>query len=110
MTADEHDFACRLPEEQQEAARRDAWQFLEETVEETRELENGYAFRFPGGEEVTRTVLEAVERERDCCPFFRFELEMAPDQGPIWWKFLGPDGVKRFLEEELGKIAEAGER
>ena len=68
-------------------------------VEERRELSNGYAFRLP-----PRTLMSAAEwisRERRCCPFFTFELEVPRDAGPLWLRVTGSEGVKAFIRAEF---------
>lgn len=76
---------------------------LFELVEEVRELPNGYALRLPGD---TATFLRAarfVAHERECCPFFHFELALEPERGPFWLRLTGREGVKQFLQAELGQ-------
>ncbi|MGH7703918.1 MAG: hypothetical protein ACREMO_12555 [Gemmatimonadales bacterium] len=68
-------------------------------VSDTRELPDGLAFRFPSEE--YEAVMQFVARERLCCPFVRFTVELAPDRGPLWLRLTGPDGVKDFLRAEL---------
>ena len=43
-----------------------------------------------------------VAEERQCCPFFTFEMEQARDQGPVWLRVTGSDGVKEFIRAEFG--------
>jgi hypothetical protein len=45
---------------------------------------------------------EFMALERLCCPFLNFVLEIEPDQGPLWLKLTGPEGVKQVLQTELG--------
>lgn len=68
-------------------------------VEEKRELRNGYGFRLPPS--ALLTAAEWVSFERKCCPFFAFEIEQPKDQGPLWLRITGSEGVKAFIEEEF---------
>ena len=68
-------------------------------VQEKRELRNGYAFRLPTS--ALMTAAEWVSLERKCCPFFAFEIEQPKDQGPVWLRITGSEGVKAFIEEEF---------
>ena len=68
-------------------------------VQEKRELRNGYAFRLPPGTLVTAAQWVAFERK--CCPFFTFEMEQARDQGPLWLRLTGSEGVKAFIRAEF---------
>ena len=64
---------------------------------EVRELPDGYAFRFPGEGDWAGRLLRLIEAERQCCPFFEFELSFEPDQGPVWFHVRGSDEAKAFL-------------
>jgi hypothetical protein len=75
---------------------------LEGAIEETRELENGYAFRWPSDVVSLVEVAEFVEKERKCCPFLDFEIAVERECGPVWLKITGQEGVKAFLRVEFG--------
>ena len=72
---------------------------MTEAVEEIIELENGLAFRLPDHE--YHAVSEFVGRERLCCPFLRFTLDLAAERGPLHLELTGPEGVKDFIRAEL---------
>ena len=65
---------------------------------ETRELEDGYEFRFPGDSEWSDKLLELIHAERHCCQFLKFELSFEPYDGPIWFRVRGSAQAKVFLE------------
>jgi hypothetical protein len=67
---------------------------------ETRELENGYAYRFHG--EQYQLVTEFITHERRCCPFLTFTVTVAAERGPLWLQLTASGDVKPFLKEELG--------
>ncbi|MFW6079818.1 MAG: hypothetical protein ACODAE_09360 [Gemmatimonadota bacterium] len=96
-------IACRFSGDEA-AARLGEMRGLAEAVEEVRELDDGFALRYPGGDGMPgrlRMLAGFIERERECCPFFRFELELEPERGPIWLRLRGRPGVKEYLEREL---------
>ncbi|HEY7348514.1 MAG TPA: hypothetical protein VH599_09395 [Ktedonobacterales bacterium] len=66
-------------------------------VEQVRELDDGYAFRFPGGDTWASRLLEFTLTERRCCPFFTFELVFEPNEGPIWVHLRGSAAIKESL-------------
>jgi hypothetical protein len=72
---------------------------MTEAVEEIRELADGLAFRFPAEE--YDSVSEFVGRERLCCPFLTFTLEVSPERGPLGLRLTGAEGVKAFIRAEL---------
>lgn len=72
---------------------------LRSSVQETKELKNGFAFRLPPDAIVSTTQWIAYERK--CCPFFEFELEIAKDSGPVWLRITGDRGIKEFIRTEF---------
>jgi len=42
-------------------------------------------------------VVATIEAERHCCRFLRFELGVAPDEGPLSLTVTGPAGTREFL-------------
>lgn len=75
---------------------------LFQAVQEVRELPNGYAFRLPNDSATLLKAAEFVADERLCCPFFGFVLELGPEGEPLWLRLTGRDGVKPFIEAEVG--------
>jgi hypothetical protein len=69
---------------------------------ETVELANGFAFRFQDGTVSIGELAEWVSAERKCCPFLDFEIELQGNNGPLWLKLRGKDGVKTFMRSEFG--------
>lgn len=101
MTDSEHGVACRLSETERDREWDEVASEIYAAVEETRELEDGYAFRFPPGDDRARTLADYMLFERECCPFLRFELVLEPHGGPTWLRLRGEDGAKRFLRQQL---------
>jgi rhodanese-related sulfurtransferase len=69
------------------------------SVEERRELPDGFAYRFPGSDEFKDKLLAFAADERTCCAFFRIELAFKPGLGPIWLTLRGPEGAKDFIRQ-----------
>jgi hypothetical protein len=74
---------------------------LHELVQETREVANGYAFRYPADEPVLLLLAEFISLESRCCPFLDFTLEVDTRLDPAWLTLTGPEGVKESLLLEL---------
>ncbi len=70
-------IACKLTDEEQQR-----WEELSRKLfsgrERTNELEDGYEFVFPGEAEWATEVVRFVVLERECCPFFTFEMVFEP--------------------------------
>ena len=95
-------FACdmtAIPSGQRAAHHALIQRLMMEAAEEIRELPNGLAFRFPAEE--YDAVMEFVGRERLCCPFLAFTLEVSPERGPILLRLTGAEGVRDFIRAEL---------
>ncbi len=73
---------------------------LRGAIREIAELSEGYALRFEPS--VLLVVAEFVSLERLCCPFLDFVLEVEREGGPLWLRLTGRQGVKEFLQTELG--------
>lgn len=71
-------------------------------VQEVRELPDGYAFRLPGETAWLRKAADFIARERLCCPFFGFALQIEPEGGALWLSLTGREGVKPFIGAEIG--------
>jgi len=69
---------------------------------EIKELPDGYEIRFTNNPSLFTALSEWAALEQLCCPFLTVTLESHHDQGPIWLKATGNDGVKEFLRAELG--------
>jgi hypothetical protein len=97
-------LACDLaaiPLEEREAHELLARRLFFDAVPERQELPDGYAFRFRADQYALLTAF--IANERLCCPFFRFTLEVAPAQGPLWLRLTGDEGVKEFIHAEFPK-------
>src|SRR5690606_16863151 len=66
------------------------------------ELKNGYAFKFPGTDDVLDELIEFIKTERECCDFFIFGLSVSGDKSEAWLELTGEDGAKDFISSELG--------
>lgn len=71
-------------------------------VQEVRELADGFAFRLMNEEAILMQVAAFMAKERLCCPFFGFRIEMEPEGGPLWLTMTGREGVKPFIKTEIG--------
>jgi hypothetical protein len=97
-------FACNIngiPSEKR-AHYRHLVEALLHAITERRELSDGYSFRIDNEHLTTNQLVEWVNLERQCCPFFGFEILWEPENGPVWLQLTGPQGVKDFIVDEFG--------
>ncbi|WP_376797160.1 hypothetical protein [Thermogemmatispora sp.] len=70
-------------------------------AEEVEELSDGYAFRFRGEPAQLAAILALIKVERECAPLLAFELQFAPQRGPLWLRIRGPEGTKAYVRKGL---------
>ena len=97
-------FACDLtvmsPKER-DGYRQDRT-IIFDSVQQTREMPDGYAFRLQAESSMIVRVARWIGTERLCCPFFGFTIEIEREHGPIWLRINGGAGAKDFMKEEFG--------
>lgn len=74
-------------------------------VDEVQELEHGYAFRLPADVETLVALAESVARERLCCPFIHWRIEIEPAAQHAWLHMTGRDGTKAFTRAAFEETA-----
>lgn len=94
-------IACRLTDEEQGRRREELASKLFSGCKVTNELDDGYEFAFPGEANWAEKLMSFILSERECCPFFIFELIFDPEGGEISLRIRGPEGTKELLGAEL---------
>lgn len=59
-----------------------------------KELADGYRFRLPLENPMLFSVTEWISKERLCCPFFAFRLDIGQE---LWLSILGNEEVKAYI-------------
>ncbi len=97
-------FACELTaiEPNQRKEHLENVTRLFQTVKVIREQPDGYALEFELDNDILQRVTRFISLERLCCPFFAFTLEIEPRATSFWLSLTGPEGVKPFIQAELG--------
>ena len=65
-----------------------------------RESPDGFTFQLSADQ--YETACQFIARERLCCPFLRFTLDVPPERGAIRLRLSGPNGAKELIRTELG--------
>ncbi len=106
----ESPFACSreksLSKEQREHKKQIALK-MESARIETKELADGYVFRFRSEGISFAEVADWVATERLCCPFFDLAVEAERENGPVSLRITGREGVKAFIRGEF-KVLKVG--
>ncbi len=92
-----NEIACNLTEPEFRNRKSTVLQLAKDAIVETKELDDGYAFRFPSDVFWISELAELITGEHLCCPFLRFTLTVEAGDGPIWLELTGPEGSKDFL-------------
>ncbi|HXL55575.1 MAG TPA: hypothetical protein VN958_04910 [Chitinophagaceae bacterium] len=74
---------------------------LKKQILETKELKNGFAYKFSGSDSMVDELAIFVKTERICCDFFVFNLSINGDKSEAWLEITGPKGAKDFIKTEL---------
>ena len=72
-----------------------------QAIDGKRELPDGYAFRLSSERITAQQIVEWINLERSCCPFFGFEVHWEKENGPISLFLTGREGVKAFILSEF---------
>jgi len=82
---------------------------LKDKVGEMREVNGGYAFRYPA--ELLRPLAEWTVLEAKCCPFLDFQLELEPQPGgAAWLRLLGDEEVKEFVSTDFQPLIQLAQQ
>jgi hypothetical protein len=74
---------------------------LMQSIQELREVKNGYQFLFPNEAELISKIAEFILNERLCCPFLEFTLQVNVNNEPISLALVGPEGTQEFMRLEF---------
>jgi hypothetical protein len=100
-------IACTLTPGDLAARRDELLPGLVARAQERAERPDGFAWRFEARTDVLQAIAGAIDRERQCCAFLRFELTVEPGGGPVWLSVSGPAGTKELLADLLQRAEEA---
>ncbi|MEL7121303.1 MAG: hypothetical protein AAFO07_17785 [Bacteroidota bacterium] len=94
-------LVCNLTTSELQERKKTVLKSLKTKVVQKKELENGYAFEFPGTDEILDELIEFIKTERACCDFFVFRLSISGNKSEAWLELTGPEGTKAFISTEL---------
>lgn len=94
-------LSCKLMTPELQNRKETVLASLRKKVTQKKELENGYAFKFNGSDEMIDELTDFVKTERHCCDFFTFNLSISGDTSFLWFEITGPKEAKEFITTEL---------
>ena len=95
------DPTCKLTTPELQQRRSTVIESLKKQVIQTKELANGFAFKFTGTDKMVDELTEFIKTERACCDFFTFTLSVKGDKSETWLELTGAEGTKDFMKAEL---------
>jgi hypothetical protein len=90
-------IACSLDADALESRRQGLLAELLRRAGHREELPDGHRFRFAADDNIVALIARAIDAERRCCRFLRFQLTVEPGGGPIDLELTGPVGTREFL-------------
>ena len=97
-----NELSCKLTTPELQKRKETIIASLKQQILEKKELKNGYAYKFPGTDEMLDELTAFIKTERTCCSFFTFGLSVSGDQSEAWLELTGVEGAKDFITSELG--------
>lgn len=95
-------MSCTLTDVALRERKKSLLDIVQQKILEKVELENGYAYRFEGSDQMLGQLLELIRAERTCCSFLIFTLSASGPKDDLWLNITGAEGVKNFIIRELG--------
>ena len=98
MTSTDLPIACNLTDPEFQRRRANLLETFQGAILETKEIAEGYAYRFLADGNWIIELARLITFERECCPFLKFNLRIEPANGPVWLELTGPEGTREFLQ------------
>lgn len=73
-------------------------------VKEVDEVDNGYILKFEDKDDMLLKLMDYLMIEKECCPFFVFDLNIQPNSNGISLKISGQEGAKDMLKPLIDEI------
>jgi hypothetical protein len=89
--------ACTLSPEALKTRREGLLSRLLGRADAHEKLPHGHRLRFASARDTLSLIAGAVDAERECCRFLRFQIVVEPDGGPISLELTGPSGTREFV-------------
>lgn len=96
------ELVCKLTSPELQQRKATILTHLKNEIREKKELQNGFAFKFAGTDQMLDELTEFIKTERECCSFFIFNLSISSDKSEVWLELTGEQDVKEFIITELG--------
>jgi hypothetical protein len=92
-------LTCKLTSPELRIRKEQVIAALKSKILDSRELVDGYEYKFDASDDMLDQLTEFIKSERICCEFFDFGLNLKNNQ--VWLSITGPEGSKEFIKTEL---------
>jgi hypothetical protein len=92
-----NEIACALSPEALQARREGLLAELVKRSQRCERVAEGLRLHFQPDEGLIPLIGRMIDAERKCCRFLRFDLTVAPDDGPVTLDLTGPPGTADFI-------------
>lgn len=62
-------------------------------------LDNGYIYYFEDDQQLAEDIMEFIGKEKQCCPFFKFDFSVLPFKEGLALQISGSPAVKDFIDD-----------
>ena len=97
--ASERSITCKLTAPELQTRKVTVIAQLRALVIESKELPDGYSYKFDATDQNLDSLNEFIKTERMCCDFFIFQLTIR--ENFVFLSITGPADAKAFLKEEI---------
>ncbi len=94
-------IACSLQNKALAARKEKLQQLIFSKAEEVIELEEVLRFTFPSSERFSLQLIKFINAERQCCPFFTFQVTFMPEGGATLLEVGGSRQAKEAVKSLL---------
>ncbi len=95
------DIACRHTSPELRKRKSSVISQLTAEIILAEEIDNGYCFSFNYSAEILFKLTGFINLEKECCPFFNFNLSILSNSNTISLSLTGAAGTKEFIKYEL---------
>src|SRR3712207_4327548 len=91
-------IACTLTDKELQMRRETVLRQVAAHLIDSRELKNGFSYRFPADDDLLQELINVINLERKCCPFLNFKLIVESNSETSMLELTGREGTKEMLK------------
>ncbi len=92
-------IVCTLSDKELQERRKNILDKIAAFLIDSRELPDGYRFRFSIDDSILQNLVTVINLERKCCPFLNFKLSLEAGKDFASLELTGQQGAKEAVKE-----------